>query len=151
MSYGFPAPPFPGSAVQAPNVVVAIQVTIPALTLHALGAFLPKAAGNLRMALYGDLNGQPGALIAGANTQAVKSGENSFDLPNSELKAGVYWIALRVDAPLTFSASTASDSATACVRTASDTDIHHPWPPNFGSAVCSASAASNVWLTAYQN
>jgi hypothetical protein len=150
VSYGFPAPPFPGTATLPPSTVVAFQVTVPALTVHALGA-LPKASGNLRMALYRDLNGQPGALVAGAVTGAVTSGESSFDLPDSELKAGVYWVALRVDAPLAFSASLAADIATACVRTAPVTDIHHPWPTTFGAATCSASAALNVWLSAYQN
>ena len=150
VSYGFPAPAFPGTATFLPTSVVAYQVTIPALTVHALGA-LPKASGNLRMALYRDLNGQPGALVSGAATLAVKNGEISFDLPDSDLAAGVYWVALRVDAPLAFNASPAPDTATACVRTAPVADIHHAWPTTFGPATCSASAAVNVWLTAYQN
>jgi hypothetical protein len=50
---------------------------------------------SLRMGIYADVGGQPGALLAASAYQPVGINFNLFDIPDTYLPSGDYWIAWR--------------------------------------------------------
>ncbi|MEN6626346.1 MAG: hypothetical protein ABFD69_08985, partial [Candidatus Sumerlaeia bacterium] len=68
-------------------------------TLKSISAYIKTASGNMRMAVYRDNSGRPGALVAQTNAFATKVGWNTVPVTDQTqvLTAGCYWLAFEVD------------------------------------------------------
>lgn len=58
---------------------------------------LSTTGGNISMAIYSDLSGQPDSKLAESNIQTGVVGWNTLSIPETLLSPGTYWIAWQVD------------------------------------------------------
>lgn len=67
--------------------------------VSSISAYIKKAAGNMRFAVYADNNSRPGALMAQTNSFATLNGWNTAAVTNSSpiLNPGYYWLAFESD------------------------------------------------------
>ncbi len=71
-----------------------------------------QIAGNLRMALYADSLGYPGALVVGSVVQAIPAGAgvHEFSVTPTAIPAGTYWFAHYHDVMLSMDVDGASET-----------------------------------------
>lgn len=68
-------------------------------TVESLSLYVAATAGGrARMALYTDISGTPGSLLAESAAVAVSVGWNVIDIPDTLLAPGNYWIGVQTEA-----------------------------------------------------
>ena len=100
--------------LEASRCELSSSARIVSLHLH-----LAQASGQARAALYGDANGNPGALLAESATQAAVIGWNALDIPDLDITAGTYWLAFQLESGSSASYNVGPDGTEAYVT--------HPW------------------------
>lgn len=118
------------------NTLYATPIFTPlAATVTVIGLEITAfAAGNVRLGVYRDSNGVPGALLldAGAVGTGTPNGFKSIGSLSQALTPGWYWLACVFDATPTVRALTASGSMHALGFTSgTDTTIHAGWSVAF--------------------
>ncbi|HPD18677.1 MAG TPA: hypothetical protein PLF61_03320, partial [Candidatus Goldiibacteriota bacterium] len=65
---------------------------------QSISVRVESGSGNMRLALYNDVSGEPGRLLVESASTAVTTGWNEIDINDIALEAGkVYWIAMQAD------------------------------------------------------
>jgi hypothetical protein len=96
--YGFPADTHK-SSLNSADFLLGMPVTIehPATVTH-LGMISRQEGTHVRMALYKDSGGSPGALVVGTSSTVVLLGSQEIAVTPTAVAAGGYWIMAIFDA-----------------------------------------------------
>ncbi len=90
---------FSGSSVHGKNYLLGHPVTVStAMTVSHLNIIAKGSAANGQIALYTESGGQPSALVTESSAQAITTGTNTFDVPDTAIPAGTYWLMAVYDA-----------------------------------------------------
>jgi hypothetical protein len=84
----------PSTAGWSGNYLVAMPIIVPGdAQLRRFGMISHAATAQAKMALYSDLGGAPGQLLAATQAFPVGFGPNEVQVPLQALPAGSYWLA----------------------------------------------------------
>jgi len=102
VTFGFPVTPFarygntqmlPTPGPFSPNILVGMPIVVPASgKLRKLGFLSAGAGPSIKIGIYADVGGNPGALVAQMPATAILQGRNEVPLATPvNLAAGTYW------------------------------------------------------------
>jgi hypothetical protein len=120
-------------------------VTIPAAaTLTDFGVISVTGGTHVRMALYADDGGTPGAFLAGSDSTLLTGGSQEIPVTPTPLGAGTYWILALFDGDTNVYWDDSDASAVVKYRSLS---FLAAYPDPFGPAFGYTSAKFNYWIT----
>jgi hypothetical protein len=115
-----------------------------AATLTQFGVISADAGSHIRMALYADDSGAPGAFVAGTDPTLLAVGSQEIAVTPTPIAAGSYWIVAVFDVETNVYWDDSDASAVVSYR---GLDHDAPYPDPFGAAFGYTSAKFNYWIT----
>jgi hypothetical protein len=137
---------FPNYANFGPNTLIAFPIRIPSAgTLDSLAITHKFAGGNVVLALYQNIGGLPGSLVAASVAGSPTfEGTQQLDVPDTFVPEGDYFVALMYSeaAIISYPALAASGMTTAYYKSS---PYSMGFPQSFGPATSSTHLRINVW------
>lgn len=140
---------FTQTSSPSPNFLLGEQVVVTApVTLHRFGLIASAAGANVKMALYTDVAGSPGTLVAqtAATAQIVGNHEISPTAPAVALPAGTYWLVAVYDVAGSIYYTTSATTNT--VKYITHT-FANALPTTFGTPTTYMGQSFNYYLVVY--
>ena len=84
---------FSDASSHGANYLLGFKIDVTnAVTVDKLAVIAKQAGPNAKMALYTDVSGKPGELVVGSSSLTLVVGVNEFDVADTPIAAGSYWI-----------------------------------------------------------
>lgn len=123
-------------------------LSIPAaVTVTDFGVDSVTAGTHVRMALYADEAGSPGAFVAGTDSTVLAGGSQEIPVTPTPIAAGTYWIVAVFDGETNVYWDDTDASAAWAYRTLA---FAASFPDPFGAAFFDTHAKYNFWIKAEQ-
>lgn len=114
-----------------------------AVTVSRFGLNAPAGGSRVRMALYKDEGGLPGALVVGTPVVALAKGSQEIPVAIKPVAAGTYWLMVVYDTTTSIRWLSGVDTPTVMYRSFA---IDDPLPDPFGPADSYTGTMFNHWV-----
>jgi len=131
-------------ATASPGFLLGNPLTIDQpVTVSRFGLNSPAGGSRVRLALYKDEGGVPGALVVGTPAVTLAKGPQEIPVPIKPVAAGAYWLMVAYDVTTSLRWHYGVDEPTVMYRSFS---IDDPLPDPFGPATSYGGTMFNQWV-----
>lgn len=149
--WGWPNP-FTSSTTVSAGFAFAYRINLGAVaTLGAFHVWVPTGVGLFRMALYSDVGGNPGRLVAqmGAGKVMVDGVNDGAPLNAVMLGDPTYWLVVRFSADVAIGYDAPGASVNRCFGNSPYATIGDAWANDFNDRTCGNDHLFNIWITTF--
>lgn len=150
-TWGWPTP-FSTTTQVSGGFAIAYKINVGAVAnLDAFHVYVPTGVGLFRMALYTDVSGKPGHLLAqmGDGKVMVDRTNDGPPLASTQLTDPAYWLAVRFSASVNIGYDLPDPSVNRCISNSKYATISDPWVTDFTDVTCGNDHLFNIWITTY--
>lgn len=144
--------PFQATLPIGMGTVVAYKLDVGAVaSIDSFHTYVPTATGEFRMALYTNVNEQPGNLVAEmAASKVLTNGVNDALIGvNPTLTDATYFLVIRFSQTVNIGYAPVGTTGRQCLRNFGIPSITSPWPSPFGASSCTQDRLMNLWITTH--
>jgi hypothetical protein len=149
--WGWPTP-FSTTTQVSGGFAIAYPINVGAVAnLEAFHVYVPTGIGLFRMALYTDVSGKPGHLVAqmGDGKVMVDRTNDGPPLASAQLTSPTYWLAVRFSSSVNIGYDLPGASVNRCISNSRYSTISEPWVTDFTDVTCGGDHLFNIWITTY--